>query len=221
MKKLKFKKLIILFICATFICIAAVWATNYWVKSRTENVVYSSLTDVPKTKVAIIFGAGINGDKPSRYLKDRLDAGISLYKNNKVDKILLSGDNGRDEHDELTVMKLYCYENGVDSNKIYIDYAGFDSYSTMYRAKHIFKVDTAILVSQKYHLNRCVFLGDKLGVKSYGYSADRGVYPGYKYYSFREKLSITKSVFDVMRDRRPKYLGEPVDVNGKSNYTKE
>jgi len=116
---------------------------------------------------------------------------------------------------------LYCYENGVDTNKIYIDYAGFDSYSTMYRAKHIFKVDTAILVSQKYHLNRCVFLGDKLGVKSYGYSADRGVYPGYKYYSFREKLSITKSVFDVMRDRRPKYLGEPVDVNGKSNYTKE
>lgn len=221
MKKLKFKKLIILFICATVICIAAVWATNYRVKSRTENVIYSSLTDVPKTKVAIIFGAGINGDKPSRYLKDRLDAGISLYKNHKIDKILLSGDNGRDEHDELTVMKLYCYENGVDSNKIYIDYAGFDSYSTMYRAKHIFKVDTAILVSQKYHLNRCVFLGDKLGVKSYGYSADRGVYPGYKYYSFREKLSITKSVFDVMRDRRPKYLGEPVDVNGKSNYTKE
>lgn len=221
MKKLKFKKLIILFICVVSIVIVAVWATNYRVKSRTENVIYSSLTDVPKTKVAIIFGAGINGDKPSRYLKDRLDAGISLYKNNKVDKILLSGDNGRDEHDELTVMKLYCYKNGVDTNKIYIDYAGFDSYSTMYRAKHIFKVDTAILVSQKYHLNRCVFLGDKLGVKSYGYSADRGVYPGYKYYSFREKLSITKSVFDVMRDRRPKYLGEPVDVNGKSNYTKE
>ncbi|WAC42538.1 SanA/YdcF family protein [Pedobacter sp. SL55] len=176
---------------------------------------------MPTTKVAIIFGAGINGDKPSRYLKDRLDAGISLYKNHKVDKILLSGDNGRDEHDELTVMKLYCYENGVDTNKIYIDYAGFDSYSTMYRAKHIFKVDTAILVSQKYHLNRCVYIGDKLGVKSYGYSADRGVYQGYKYYSFREKLSITKSVFDLIRGRKPKYLGEPVDVKGISNYTKD
>ena len=219
MKKLKFKKLI--FICAVLIGFAAVWAININVKSKTENVIYTNLTDVPKTKIAIIFGAGINGDKPSRYLKDRLDAGISLYKNHKVDKILLSGDNGRDEHDELTVMKLYCYENGVDTNKIYIDYAGFDSYSTMYRAKHIFKVDTAILVSQKYHLNRCVYLGDKLGVKSYGYSADQGVYPGYKYYSFREKLSITKSVFDVMRGRKPKYLGEPVDIDGKSNYTKE
>jgi SanA protein len=126
-----------------------------------------------------------------------------------------------DAHDELTVMKLYCYENGVDTNKIYVDYAGFDSYSTMYRAKHIFKVDTAILVSQKYHLNRCVYVGDQLGVKSYGYSANKGFYKGYGYYSLREKLSITKSVFDIMRNRKPKYLGETVDVNGKSNYTKE
>lgn len=217
----KIKKVILPVIILCLIAIAVIWATNSNVKAKTEAVIYTDLADVPKTKVAIIFGAGIIGDRPSRYLKDRLDAGIALYKNNKVDKILLSGDNGRDEHDELTVMKLYCYENGVDTSKIYIDYAGFDSYSTMYRAKHIFKVDTAILVSQKYHLNRCVYLGDKLGVKSYGYSANRGVYPGYKYYSFREKLSITKSVFDVMRNRKPKYLGETVDVNGKSNYTKE
>ena len=217
----KIKKVILPFIILCLIAIAIIWVTNSKVKAKTEGVIYTNLANVPKTKVVIIFGAGINGDKPSRYLKDRLDAGIALYKNNKVDKILLSGDNGRDEHDELTVMKLYCYENGVDTNKIYIDYAGFDSYSTMYRAKHIFKVDTAILVSQKYHLNRCVYLGDKLGVKSYGYSSDQGVYPGYKYYSFREKLSITKSVFDVMRGRKPKYLGETVDINGKSNYTKE
>lgn len=216
----KIKKLILPFIILCLITIVIIWVTNNNVKAKTESVIYTNLTDVPKTKVAIIFGAGINGDKPSRYLKDRLDAGIALYKNNKVDKILLSGDNGRDEHDELTVMKLYCYQNGVDTSKIYIDYAGFDSYSTMYRAKHIFKVDTAILVSQKYHLNRCVYLGDKLGVKSYGYSADRGIYPGLKYYSFREKLSITKSVFDVLRNRKPKYLGETVDVKGPNNYTK-
>lgn len=217
----KIKKVILPSIILCLIAVAIIWITNSNVKAKTEAVIYSSLANLPKTKVVIIFGAGINGDKPSRYLKDRLDAGIALYKSNKVDKILLSGDNGRDEHDELTVMKFYCYENGVDTNKIYIDYAGFDSYSTMYRAKHIFKVDTAILVSQKYHLNRCVYLGDKLGIKSYGYSANRGVYPGYKYYLFREKLSITKSVFDVLRDRKPKYLGETVDINGKSNYTKE
>ncbi|MEH3115941.1 MAG: YdcF family protein [Pedobacter terrae] len=95
----------------------------------------------------------MNNNKPSKNLKDRLNAGIKLYNNHKIDKILLSGDNGSDKHDELTVMKLYCHENGVDTNKIYLDYAGFDSYSTLYRSKFIFNIDTAILVSQNYHLN--------------------------------------------------------------------
>ena len=217
----KIKKLFIPIIILCLITIIIIWVTNSIVKAGTENVIYTQINDVPKTKVAIIFGAGWNADEASRYLRDRLDAGITLYKSNKVDRILLSGDNGRDEHDELTVMKLYCQKNGVDTTKIYIDYAGFDSYSTMYRAKHIFKVDTAILISQKYHLNRCVYLGDKLGVKSFGYSANRGVYTGYKYYAFREKLSVTKAVLDIIRNRKPKYLGEPVDINGPSNYTKE
>lgn len=190
------------------------------VSKATENTVFDHARLLPKTKVAIIFGAGINGDKPSKYLKDRLDAGISLYKNKQVEKLLLSGDNGRDEHDELTVMKLYCYEHGVDTNKIYLDYAGFDSYSTLYRAKHIFRVDTAILVTQQYHLNRCIYLGDRLGVKSYGLSANAGEYKGYKYYTFREKLSVSKAVLDVLFHRKPKYLGDQVDINGPSNYTK-
>ncbi|WP_433900616.1 SanA/YdcF family protein [Sphingobacterium puteale] len=219
MKKIKKFLLSLIILCLTALFV--VLLTNSNVTAETEKLIFTELKDVPKTKVAIIFGAGINGDQPSRYLKDRLDAGISLYKNNKVDKILLSGDNGRDEYDELSVMKLYCQKNGVDTTKIYIDYAGFDSYSTMYRAKHIFYVDTAILVSQKYHLNRCIYLGDKLGIKSFGYSADRGVYSGYKYYASREKLSVSKAVLDVIRNRRPKYLGEPVDINKESNYTKE
>nr|WP_288811296.1 ElyC/SanA/YdcF family protein [uncultured Sphingobacterium sp.] len=217
----KIKKFVLPAIVLSLIGLAVVLVSNSNVTATTEKVIFTELKDVPKTKVVIIFGAGINGDRPSRYLKDRLDAGISLYKSNKVNKILLSGDNGRNEYDELTVMKLYCQKNGVDTTKIYIDYAGFDSYSTMYRAKHIFKVDTAILVSQKYHLNRCIYLGDQLGVKSFGYSADRGIYPGYKYYSLREKLSVTKSVWDIIRNRKPIYLGKPVDINGKSNYTKQ
>ncbi|UQA77397.1 YdcF family protein [Sphingobacterium siyangense] len=219
MKKIKRFVLVVVALCVVALVVVVI--TNSNVRAKTDSVIFTELKDVPRTKVAIIFGAGINGDQPSRYLKDRLDAGISLYKNHKVDKILLSGDNGRDEYDELSVMKLYCQKNGIDTAKIYIDYAGFDSYSTMYRAKYIFNVDTAILVSQKYHLNRCVYLGDKLGIKSFGYSADRGAYPGYKYYAFREKLSVTKAVLDVMRNRKPKHLGKQVDVNGKSNYTKE
>ena len=201
--------------------IIAIISTNIYVNSKTGNLIFENQNELPKTNVAIIFGAGIKDNEPGRYLKDRLDAGISLYKNNKVQKILLSGDNGNDAHDELTVMKLYCFKKGVDTTKIYIDYAGFDSYSTMYRAKEIFKVDAAILVTQKYHLNRCIYIGEKLGVQSYGYSANNGEYKGYNYYSFREYFSIAKSVLDVARNRQPHFLGETVDINGASNYTKE
>ncbi|HEU4497655.1 MAG TPA: ElyC/SanA/YdcF family protein [Flavobacterium sp.] len=205
----------------SLIGITAVAAANIYVESETSSLIFKNQNSLPKTNAAIIFGAGIKDGKPGRYLKDRLDAGISLYKNNKVQKILLSGDNGDDAHDELTVMKLYCHEKGVDTTKIYVDYAGFDSYSTLYRAKAIFKVDAAILVTQKYHLNRCIFIGEKLGIKSYGYAADAGEYKGYKYYSFREYFSIFKSVLDVARNRKPRFLGEAVDINGPSNYTKK
>jgi SanA protein len=216
-KKGYFKKIFIL----AFIGLIVILITNYYVKSNTESSIYNSQKAIPKTTVGIIFGAGINGDQPSKYLKDRLDTGILLYKNQKIQKILLSGDNGRDEHDELTVMKTYCYKNGVDTTKIYVDYAGFDSYSTIYRAKHLFKVDTAILVSQKYHLARAVYLGNSLGVKSYGFVANVGEYKGHQYVKTREYLSVFKAVIDVFRDREPRFMGDEVNINGLSNYTKE
>jgi len=217
---MKTKKIIKLLIYASLLGIIVVLGINLFVKSQTDPVIFSKEKDTPGSKVAIIFGAGINNNKPSKYLKDRLDAGIELYKNNKIDKILLSGDNGSDEHDELTVMKLYCYQHGVDTNKIYLDYAGFDSYSTLYRSKYIFNIDTAILVSQKYHLNRCINIGNKLGIKSYGFAADKGTYQGYKYASFREYFAVVKSTIDLMIGRKPHFLGEKININGPSNYTK-
>jgi len=215
------KKIIKLLFYTFILGVVIVLIINLFVKHQTNPAIYSNEQDVPKTKVGIIFGAGINNNKPSKYLKDRLDAGIKLYKNHKIDKILLSGDNGSDAHDELTVMKLYCYENGIDTNKIYLDYAGFDSYSTLYRSKFIFNIDTAILVSQKYHLNRCINIGNKLGIKSYGFAADQGTYQGFKYASFREYFAIVKSTIDLMIGRQPHFLGEKVNINGPSNYTKE
>ncbi|MDR6762418.1 SanA protein [Flavobacterium sp. 2755] len=199
----------------------AIVSVNYYVKSSTKNKIYYSVKKFPKNDVGIIFGAGINGNQPSKYLKDRLDAGILLYKMKRINKILLSGDNSRDEYDELTVMKNYCYNHGVDTTKIFIDYAGFDTYSTMYRAKQIFKIKKATLISQEYHLNRAIYIGQKLGIKSAGYSANNGEYHGYKYVCFREYGSIFKSFFDVLRNREPRFLGTPININGPSNYSKE
>ncbi|OXA97540.1 hypothetical protein B0A75_16395 [Flavobacterium oncorhynchi] len=199
----------------------AIISVNYYVKSSTKKNIYYSIKRFPKNDVGIIFGAGINGDQPSKYLKDRLDAGIMLWKAKRINKILLSGDNGRDEYDELTVMKNYCFNHGVDTTKIFIDYAGFDTYSTMYRAKHIFKIKKATLISQEYHLNRAIYIGQKLGIKSVGYSANKGEYLGYKYVCFREYGSIFKSFFDVFRNREPRFLGGEININGESNYSKE
>ena len=208
-------------IYAAIIGLIIVFFVDLYVKSQTDSSIYESINQVPKSNVAIIFGAGINGDQPSKYLKDRLDAGVLLYKSKKINKILLSGDNGNEHHDELTVMKKYCFSHGVDTTKIYIDYAGFDSYSTMFRAKNIFKIQSALLVSQKYHLNRAVFLGNNLGVKSTGYPANVGNYNGYKYVCFREYFSVFKAVIDVIRNRKPKFSGSEININETSNYSKD
>ncbi len=125
------KKYLKILFYITIIGLIAIVSVNLYVKSATKKHVYDSMKRFPKNDVGIIFGAGINGDQPSKYLKDRLDAGILLYKAKRINKILLSGDNGRDEHDELTVMKNYCFKHRVDTSKIFIDYAGFDTYSTM------------------------------------------------------------------------------------------
>lgn len=203
------------------IVVIAIIGVNSTVKNSTKKHIYYSLKKFPKNDVGIIFGAGIKGTEPGKYLKDRLDAGILLYKSHRINKILLSGDNGRDEYDELTVMKNYCARNGVDTTKIFIDYAGFDTYSTMYRAKHIFNIKRATLITQEYHLNRALYIGQELGIKSVGYSANKGEYPGYKYVTFREVLSTFKSFFDVFRNREPRFLGIKININGESNYSKE
>lgn len=215
------KKLLKNLIYLSIIGLIAIVSVNLYVKSSTRDLIYDTLNKLPKNEVGIIFGAGINGDQPSKYLKDRLDAGILLYRSKKIDKILLSGDNGSDEHDELTVMKTYCFNHGVDTTKIFIDYAGFDTYSTMSRAKSIFKIKSATLVTQEYHLNRAIYIGNKLGVNAIGFSANVGVYKGYKYVTFREYLSIFKSFLDVARNRDPHFSGQTIDINGVSNYSKE
>ena len=215
------KKYFKIFLYLAILGLVAIVAVNYYVKSSTKKNIYYSIKRFPKNDVGIIFGAGINGSQPSKYLKDRLDAGILLWKAKRINKILLSGDNGREEYDELTVMKNYCFNHGVDTTKIFIDYAGFDTYSTMYRAKHIFKIKKATLISQEYHLNRAIYIGNQLGIKSVGYSANKGEYLGYNYVRFREYGSIFKSFFDVLRNRQPRFLGGEININGESNYSKE
>lgn len=217
---MSFKKSLITLSLLIIIGSLSILGLNLWVKFTSNPKCHGEIEKVEKSTVAIVFGAGVRNNKPSKYLKDRLDAGIRLYKSNTVTRLLLSGDNGSRTYDEISVMKDYCVSKGVDPDHIFLDYAGFDTYSTLYRAKHIFKVQDAVLVSQNYHLDRAVFIGNQLGIESSGFIANKGGYAGYRANSIREFFAVAKSGLDILVKRKPKFMGKQIDITGISNYRK-
>jgi SanA protein len=217
MKKLKFLKRLLLI---GFFAVIASSILVYTIVTQTQHKFYTNSNDVPPAEVAIVFGAGIKpNNSPSQYLRDRLDAGMVLYKNFKVKKILLTGDNSRFNYDELGVMKRYLQTAGVDTADIYIDCAGFDTYSSVWRAKIFFGIRSAILVSQNYHLHRCLYLANAMGIHAMAYSATKGHYTFEKFNKLRECAAILKSVLDNAIGRKPKYHDGYIDINGPSNYS--
>ena len=172
---------------------------------KTENEL-KEIVKKESVDFAIIFGAGVYGTTPSEMLKERLETGISLYKNKIVRKLLMSGDHGKKYYDEVTVMKNYAVEKGIPPENIYIDYAGFSTYDTVIRAKEIFTIKNAILVTQEYHLYRALYIGKSLGIKVYGISATKHKYIGQLYREIREILARNKDIFKCKLKMKSKYL---------------
>lgn len=173
--------------------------------SSSQSAMYSTDT-VPKRDVAIIFGAGLEAPgRPSNFLESRLLAGLKLYKTGKAKVIVVSGDNRRHGYDEPTAMQNYLIKNGVPANVIVADYAGFNTYDTCYRARAIFGVRSATLVTHSYHLPRSIMTCNARGVTSVGVSADRSSFS--KNYLLREILSLNKAGAEIMVDAQPDILG--------------
>lgn len=196
---------------------------NLYVKISTRNQIikeeeYKELSDVD---CIIILGAGIWGDKPSPMLEDRLLEGIKLYKQNVSDKIIMSGDHGREEYDEVNIMKSYAIENGVLSENIFMDHAGFSTYESIYRAKEIFKAKKIVIVTQKYHLYRALYIANKLGIEAYGAGADPRKYVGATYREIREILARDKDFVKCIFKFRPTYLGDTIPVSGNGDITND
>ena len=180
-------------------------------RSQASGRTYSA-TDVPAQPVAIVFGAGLqpNG-RPSPFLAWRLDVAADLYHRHKVEVVLVSGDNRTSTYDEPTAMRQYLLDKGVPQERIVRDYAGRDTYDTCVRAKRIFSVPSAILVTQDYHLPRALAVCSAAGVPSVGVpdTAARTWFPGLVAgYSSRELLADAKAVKDVITGRAP-VLGRP------------
>jgi vancomycin permeability regulator SanA len=184
---------------------------------KTRTYRSDKIDSLQEQKVAIIFGARIySNGQPSPFLKDRVDGGIALYRAGKVQKLLMSGDNRVLEYDEVTAMKKYAIAQGMPAGDIVLDYAGFSTYETCYRAKEIFGVNSAILVTQDYHLPRAVYTCRKLGLDATGFAQ-----PDWSRYKdamprtmFREYLAHIKMFIDLYITKPlPTFLGQKENID--------
>ncbi len=194
----------------------AILSIPIYVKFKARNNIFANVENVESAEFAIVLGAAIkNNNQPGNYLKSRLDDVITLYENGKVNKILVSGDNGEDAHDEISVMNNYLVKNGIPQNKIFGDYAGFDTYSTMERADKIFNIENAIIVSQGFHLPRAIYIAKQKGINAKGYATKQSL--GRRKYFVREYFATIKSFFDCLRNRKSKYYGKKIDTDKGTN----
>lgn len=169
---------------------------------------------------ALVLGAGVKDDgSPSDVLRDRLDVALSLYRHGRVERILVSGDHRAESYDEPNAMRRYLEAHGVPREAIFMDHAGFDTYSSVWRAKHVFGAERVIVVTQDFHLPRALFVARSLGMAAEGASADRRLYRGIAWLHVRETISRTKAFLDVTVARRPHHEGPRFDLRGDGRVT--
>lgn len=222
MRKKITRRIILIFGVLMIIGIVTVFGLNLWVTMSVRNDLMESVQEVTDTKECIlILGAGLNGDKPSPMLKDRLDKGIELYNQGCAPKIIMSGDHGRTEYNEVQVMKQYAIDAGVPSSDIFMDHAGFSTYESLIRARDIFGVKAPIVVTQKYHIYRALFIGNQLGLDCTGVPTDNYSYGGHAYRTFRECIARCKDVVTVMLGTQPTYGGDKIPITGNGDDTND
>lgn len=219
----KITKIAIIFLIIVIVIITNMLAINFYIKHTTkkqiiENDNYSNIKDAD---CIIVLGAGIWGDEPSPMLEDRLLEGINLYKNNVSSKIIMSGDHGTKEYDEVNVMKKFAIENGVPSEDIFMDHAGFSTYESLYRAKEIFGAKKVVIVTQKYHLYRALYIANQLGIEAYGMGSDPRKYVGEAYREMREILARNKDFVQCIFKLEPTFLGDTIPVSGSGDITND
>lgn len=217
------KKIIKYIIIVLIVIIVIVLGINFYVKLSTKNQIIKNKDDSKLKDVdcIIVLGAGVWGDKPSPMLEDRLLEAISLYENNTSSKIIMSGDHGREEYDEVNTMKNFAIEKGVPSENIFMDHAGFSSYESIYRAKEIFGAKKVVIVTQEYHLYRSLYIANRLGIEAYGVASNPRIYGGEAYRELREILARDKDFVKCIYKPKPTYLGDTIPVNGNGDVTND
>lgn len=213
------KRWILAFVIVAELAVVFILAINVIVYLTSAPYIYSSdFSDVPDAEVVIIPGASVfSNGQLSPILKDRADTAIALYRAKKVLKILVSGDNSALNHNEVTPVDNYLVAAGIPAQDIFLDHAGFDTYSTMYRARDIFDVSSTLVVSQSFHLPRAIFLARELGLTAYGVAASNAHVGPWNY--IREVFADEKAVWDLVTHRQPEYLGTQIPITGNGSLS--
>lgn len=186
-------------------CVLALLPVTWLFVSTADRL--RSTADVPRTDVAVVFGAGLWDGEPSPYLAHRLDAAVKLYRAGRVKVVLVTGDNSRKDYDEPDAMRAYLTERGVPGSRVVSDYAGFDTWDSCVRAKRIFGVDRAVLISQDFHIRRAVALCETAGIDSYGVGVAAKHDVTWYYGGTREIFAAGKAALDAVFEPDPRFLG--------------
>ncbi len=217
------KKVILSLCCLCILGLGVVYGISDYMERHTVGRILSS-GEAQKLDAdcILVLGCRVHEDgSPSLMLADRLEKGIELYESGASARLLMSGDHGRSEYDEVNTMKAFAVEQGVPSEAVFMDHAGFSTYDSIYRAKDVFQAEKIIVVSQEYHLSRALYIAERLGLDAYGVAAAYISYQGATYRSLREAAARGKDFLLAWVQPQPKFLGEAVPVSGNGDLTND
>ncbi|AZJ31335.1 SanA/YdcF family protein [Tenacibaculum mesophilum] len=211
---MKRKKVAIIFLLGCLLVVTSIYVSNKVIVNNAEGKLFNSTENISKNKVGLLLGTVkyLSDGRINLYYQFRLNAAVELYKAEKIDFILVSGDNGSEGYDEPTDFKNDLIESGIPESKIYLDYAGFRTLDSMVRVKEIFGQTSVTIISQQFHNERALYLANHFDIEAIGYNA-RGV-SGKKAMKvqLREYLARVKVFVDILLNVNPKFLGEPVEI---------
>jgi vancomycin permeability regulator SanA len=204
------------------VCLVAVFAIDAHVRSSAESriVTADETARLDGIDCIVVLGCGVRPDgQPSDMLADRIAQGVALYEKGASPKLLMSGDHSRSDYDEVNTMRNVAVEAGVPADDVFMDHAGFSTYESMYRARDVFGAKRIVIVSQRYHLYRALYVAERLGLDAYGVSADLRPYAGQEAREVREILARDKDFLTSIVQPLPTFLGDPILLSGSGSAT--
>ena len=222
MKKNIWKRLLIIGLIVALAGSLAVAGINIYMYAAGSQRLRTETDTFPEADCIMVLGCQVKADGSlSHMLEDRLKRGVALYKAGAAPKLLMSGDHGQVTYNEVAAMKQYAIDQGVPSEDIFMDHAGFSTYESVYRARDIFQVERIIIVTQEYHLYRALHIADSLGLESWGVASDYRSYSGQSMRDIREILARVKDFGTSLFKPKPTYLGEPIPITGSGDATND